>query len=500
MRRSAALFHRGLPMLPRQPMRVSAAWLLMLAAFAAAPAWAQSTNQLYMTGTGSGNAPAISANGVDTNISMALMPKGAGYVGVGTATPAAKIHDIGGIIIGPDAQSCTSANNGELQYTSASASYSYCNGSAWVPFDPCHSIIQPYVYGQPSDFDLGGGNPGPMALTTDGTYIYVGEGGGANTDLELLAFTFNTSTHAWTLVSNQTTYTGGSVDADGMLYQNGLLWTVGITAAGTKGEIQTWTFSGTTFTNKASNTTALTNESASDTDNYGVDIAAGDGTYVYVADQEAGLKAFSGSGTTLTYLSTTPYKPSGADITDVYAVSTGHVLAVDNANCKIYSLTYSGGVSFTLSSTLTGVCGVAPIDYSATQHTISGDGTYIYIADGTNSGNLYAYTLSGTTWTKVGTLAAAAAGYFDPSYVWASSATPGMVYTSSLPDGCADCAYSSGVVYAYKFNGSTFAYHGSLPSYQSNLGSFPLPGYTDGNYLYYVDTMYDWAVAFPVCN
>jgi hypothetical protein len=81
-------------MLPRQPMRVSAAaWLLMLAAFAAAPAWAQSTNQLYMTGTGSGNAPAISANGVDTNINMALMPKGTGYVGVGTATPAAKIHD-----------------------------------------------------------------------------------------------------------------------------------------------------------------------------------------------------------------------------------------------------------------------------------------------------------------------------------------------------------------------------------------------------------------------
>jgi Chaperone of endosialidase len=72
------------------------AWLLVLAAFAVAPAWAQTTNQLYMTGTGSGNAPVIYTNGVDTNINMALMPKGTGGVGIGTTSPMAKLNVVAG--------------------------------------------------------------------------------------------------------------------------------------------------------------------------------------------------------------------------------------------------------------------------------------------------------------------------------------------------------------------------------------------------------------------
>jgi hypothetical protein len=51
------------------------------------PALAQSTNQLFMTGTGSGHAPVLYTNGVDTNINLAIMPKGTGMVGIGTATP-----------------------------------------------------------------------------------------------------------------------------------------------------------------------------------------------------------------------------------------------------------------------------------------------------------------------------------------------------------------------------------------------------------------------------
>ena len=53
----------------------------------ATPAHAQSTNQLFMTGTGSGNAPTLYTNGVDSNINLAIMPKGTGNVGIGTTSP-----------------------------------------------------------------------------------------------------------------------------------------------------------------------------------------------------------------------------------------------------------------------------------------------------------------------------------------------------------------------------------------------------------------------------
>jgi hypothetical protein len=68
--------------------------LYLLAGFAmlyASEAAAQSTNQLFMTGTGSGNAPMLSTNGVDTNINLAIMPKGTGAVGINTTSPASKL-------------------------------------------------------------------------------------------------------------------------------------------------------------------------------------------------------------------------------------------------------------------------------------------------------------------------------------------------------------------------------------------------------------------------
>jgi hypothetical protein len=66
---------------------------LMLATFAASPAWA-ATNQLFMTGTGSGNTPVIYTNGVDSNINMALMLKGTGGVGIDNTSPGALL-DVG---------------------------------------------------------------------------------------------------------------------------------------------------------------------------------------------------------------------------------------------------------------------------------------------------------------------------------------------------------------------------------------------------------------------
>jgi hypothetical protein len=66
---------------------------LILAIFAAAPAWA-TNNQLFMTGTGTGNTPVIYTNGVDSNINMALMMKGTGSVGIDNTSPGALL-DVG---------------------------------------------------------------------------------------------------------------------------------------------------------------------------------------------------------------------------------------------------------------------------------------------------------------------------------------------------------------------------------------------------------------------
>ena len=168
----------------------------LLAAFLAAPAWAQSTNQLFLTGTGSGNTPAISSTGVDSNINMALMPKGTGKVGIGTASPGAMIHDTGGIIIGPNAGSCTSTNNGEIRYTSGNTSpYNYCNGSAWIPL---LNRVQ-----RSCRIPTAGCHPTAIPQTPSGAtgliHLYRHPMRRAAGSAPLLAFTFNTSTHVWTL-------------------------------------------------------------------------------------------------------------------------------------------------------------------------------------------------------------------------------------------------------------------------------------------------------------
>jgi hypothetical protein len=306
----------------------------------------------------------------------------------------------------------------------------------------------------------------------------------------LLAFTFNTSSHAWALSSTETSYTKGDVQQ--VFVQNGLIWTIESNGGPSTGNLQTWTYSVPNFTLKAT-ATGLN----------GYDYMAGDGTYVYVADQGNGLKAYQGSGTTLTKLSTTPYKPSGGDITAVFAQG-GKIIVSDAGNCNTLALTYSGGASFALSSTLTGVCNMGQDSYGNASDfpSITGDGTYIYIADTTNVGfataNVYAYTLSGTTWTKVGTLAGAASGYFEPNFVFASSAQPGIVYVQSVLENCPVCAFPSSSVFSYSFNGSTFTFNGTLPTY-AQFGPV-LPQYTDGSYLYYPDTPWDWAMAFPVCR
>ena len=89
----------------------AAIWLLALASFAAAPAWA-ATNQLTMSGAPSGTQPSLSANGVDSNISIILTTKGTGGVGIGTATPANALDVKGAAAFGTYAGTASGASNG----------------------------------------------------------------------------------------------------------------------------------------------------------------------------------------------------------------------------------------------------------------------------------------------------------------------------------------------------------------------------------------------------
>jgi hypothetical protein len=117
--------HFPATLLAGQPMtRFSVASLLVLVVAATAPAWAQSTNQLYMTGTGSGNAPVLYTNGVDTNINLAIMPKGTGGVGIGTASPGALL-DLGlaGTITGTIRLEGSAAGYVQIQPSATTTSY-----------------------------------------------------------------------------------------------------------------------------------------------------------------------------------------------------------------------------------------------------------------------------------------------------------------------------------------------------------------------------------------
>jgi hypothetical protein len=129
-------FQRGM-LEGSEMIRLSAICLLSVVVFAAAPAWAQTTNQLFMTGTSSGNAPVLYTNGVDTNINLSIMPKGNGYVGIGTATPAVAL-DVWNNIAGSDNEiKMTNNVSGHAAYIATSANSNYSafamsgTGEAW---------------------------------------------------------------------------------------------------------------------------------------------------------------------------------------------------------------------------------------------------------------------------------------------------------------------------------------------------------------------------------
>jgi hypothetical protein len=111
--------------------------LLLLSVLMTGPAWAQTTNQLFLTGANSGSQPSIQANGVDSNISIVLTPKGTGSVGIGLLSPAAgtslDVHN--GIRAGSSTNvtvSCSGVTNeGIERFNYTSNVLEYCNGNFW---------------------------------------------------------------------------------------------------------------------------------------------------------------------------------------------------------------------------------------------------------------------------------------------------------------------------------------------------------------------------------
>src|SRR5690606_30669392 len=57
-----------------------------------------------------------------------------GNVGVGTASPSAKLEVAGAIKIGNTASSCNSSTEGQQRYNPTTKKMEYCNGTSWTEF------------------------------------------------------------------------------------------------------------------------------------------------------------------------------------------------------------------------------------------------------------------------------------------------------------------------------------------------------------------------------
>ena len=111
----------------------SPAGIKALRAYSPAPA----VNYLQVQGSATGVAPLFSTQGTDTDINLAIMPKGAGNVGIGTTSPAYKLDIYGGLridqatgeLIIPASSSQTPATIGEIAIDTTSGQLKWYDGN-----------------------------------------------------------------------------------------------------------------------------------------------------------------------------------------------------------------------------------------------------------------------------------------------------------------------------------------------------------------------------------
>lgn len=367
---------------------------------------------------------------------------------------------------GTTAVTCSSTYAGMVRWNSTSSILQFCNGSTWTTLTPCQLTFPISSYPTGLGCCMSG-----SGIIGDGTYIYQATIGGSGT--VILAWAFNTSTKTWTVKSNLTTALSAS--AANMVIQGGVIFIAENTGwGGTAAAIEAWTFNGTTFTKTGSYTTSI--------NPYWI---WGDGTYLYVADNTNGVKAFSYSGGTFTLLGSA-YTVSGINAQTIYGDGT-YIYVGDTGKGKIRALTFNTGTHvWTLVTTLNPLASGNGLNGAGTtpvQGGITGDGTYLYFNEGAG---VAAYTFNGT-FTKVGAIDTHGGVTTNCTECGLILAKNGNIYMAG----------GSQNILAFSFNGTTFTYKGAIPGWLTDFGFW-----SDGSYVYINEDSGngDWIGAFPICN
>jgi hypothetical protein len=261
----------------------------------------------------------------------------------------------------------------------------------------------------------------------DGSYIYV-----ADDTYGIDAFSFSGSTFTYKATNDTNSTSAVGVWGDGSY----------IYVADGAGGIDAYTFDGASFTYKATNTTNSTNARG----------VWGDGTYLYVADSTGGIDAYTFNGTSFTYKATNTTNSTNAS--GVWGDGT-YVYVADGAG-GIDAYTFNGTAFSYLATNTTN---------STQAQKVWGDGTYIYVADWT--GGVDAYTFNGTSFTYLATNTANSVTARD---VWGDGS---YIYVAD----------DTGGVDIYTFNGSSFSYKTTNTS--STINAYGVWG--DGTTLYVAD-------------
>ena len=253
-----------------------------------------------------------------------------------------------------------------------------------------------------------------------------------------------------------------------------------IYVADVNGGIRAYTFDGTSFTEKGSYNTP--------NDAYEV---WGDGTYIYVADDNiSGLRVYNFDGTTFTELA-----GSGTSSRTYDVWGDGTYIYIADYLTGVRAFTFDG-------ATLTEV-GV--FDTSGGAYGVWADDTYVYVAD--YADGVKAYTFDGTTFTEVGvfnTSGQARKVWGDGTYIYVADSNAGVkaysfngtTFTELATDNTSGSAYdvwgngryifvadNTGGVIAYTFDGTTF----SEEDTENTIATSSYNLWSDSEYLYVAD-------------